>query len=442
MKERVGLGSLVVFLVVILIAVCASAQGHVPSPGVLKPGDVDFGGKTVTLVGSISADSFAPGTVREGRLEEAMKLFNIGKIEFIYRPGAEAMMTRVMTGEATHDIFIDDWRTQYFSMAANGMLWPIEGLLPAEYFDSLFHVDKIIHTEILGLGGHLYSFGHLYGNCWRPTAMVYNQSMLEREGLPDIYDLWTSGNWTWEEAEKLATAVTRDTDGDGSIDQYGIAWRRIDYGLYINNAQFIKKGTDGKYRYGWADEEAVWIFDKIAEMYADGYIVPANLDGSNRIRSGRVLMQFGSDHPEGGMADNGDILVMAPLPMGPHTDRHIYPEWAVKYAAIPVTAEDPLALIALHDFLFQKDDLDFDTWLMNEVATRFPNQKSAEHLIYAIENWKGDVEWVNGLSATPEVAVGWSDDIAPLFRGEQSPRSYLEAKRPVAQAEIDLLFKQ
>lgn len=79
---------------------------------------------------------------------------------------------------------------------------------------------------------------------------------------------------------------------------------------------------------------------------------------------------------------------------------------------------------------------------MNEVATRFPNQKSAEHLIYAIENWKGDVEWVNGLSATPEVAVGWSDDIAPLFRGEQSPRSYLEAKRPVAQAEIDLLFKQ
>ena len=87
--------------------------------------------------------------------------------------------------------------------------------------------------------------------------MVYNQSMLEREGLPDIYDLWTSGNWTWEEAEKLATAVTRDTDGDGSIDQYGIAWRRIDYGLYINNAQFIKKGTDGKYRDGWADEEAV-----------------------------------------------------------------------------------------------------------------------------------------------------------------------------------------
>jgi len=441
MAKRVYAPLVAAIVIVMLTAVGVSAQDYIPSPGVLSPDQVDFGGATVTIIGQVTADNFAEGTPKAGRLEEAMKLFNIGKIEFLYRPGAEVIMTRIMTGEATHDIIYDDWRGQYFTMARHGMLYPLDELLPQEYYDNLYRVDNIIHTQILALRGHRYTFGHIYGNCFRPTGLVYNQSMLEREGLPDIYELWKAGKWTWEEAEKLAKAVTRDTNGDGSIDQWGIANRRLDYGLYINNAQFVKKDPDGKYRYGWADEEAVWIFEKIAEWYRNGYVVPVELDADNRIKSGHVLMQFGADHPEGGVANNGDILVTAPLPTGPHTDRPIYPEWAVKYAAIPVTAEDPAALVALHDFLFRKDDLDFDTWLMSEVSARFPNQKSVEHLVYAIETWNGDVEWINAFSQTPDVKLSWHE-IAPVLRGEVAARSYLESKAPVAQAEIDRMFNQ
>ncbi len=442
MKTRVVLSIVVLVLLLAVSGVGVYAQDYVPSPGVLSPDKVDFGGATVTLVGAISADNFGEGTLKEGRLEEAMKLFNIGGFEFIYRPGAEAIMTRIMTGEATYDIIHDDWREQYFAMAGHGMLTAISDILPKEYYDNMFNADQRIHTDILSIQDSIFTFGHRYGDCFRPTSMVYNESMLAREGLPDIYDLWKAGKWTWEEAEKLVVAVTRDTDGDGVVNQWGIAYRRIDYALYINNAQYIKIDADGRYRYGWADEEAIWIFDKLAEMYRDEYIVPKALDGANRIKSGNVLMQFGSDHPEGGVADNGDILVMAPLPLGPHTDHHIYPEWAVGYAAIPITAENPEGLVAVHDFLFRKEDLDFNTWVRKEVAERFPNQKSAEHLFYAIQNWQGDVEWVNGVSKTPDISVGWGDDIQPLILGVESPRSYLEAKRPVAQAEIDQLFNK
>lgn len=437
MKRRVVFN---LTMVVLLIALSGLAYAYVPSPGVLSPDQVDFRGATITLVGNQTDAAFQAGGIKEGRIEEAKKLFNIKEINFLYRPGAEAMMTRIMTGEATHDIFDADWRDQYFAMAGHDMFYPTNELLPAEYFDNLYSVDYTMQKDILSIGETSYTFGHNYGSNFRPTSMVYNQSMLERAGLPDIYDLWKAGKWTWEEAEKLAIAVTRDTTGDGNVDQWGIAWRRIDYALHINNAQFIKKDADGRYRYGWADEEAIWIFDKVAEMYREGYIVPKDLDGANRINSGNVLMQFGADNPEKGVADNGDILVTAPLPMGPHTDRPIYPEWAIRYAAIPVTAENPAGLIALHDFLYRKDDLEFDPWLRNEVATRFPNQKSTEHLVYAINTWAGDVEWVNGLSQTSDISVSWGADIQPLFLGEESPRSYLEAKRPVAQAEIDQLF--
>ncbi|MGB4141142.1 MAG: hypothetical protein WBK98_07540, partial [Limnochordia bacterium] len=173
-----------------------------------------------------------------------------------------------------------------------------------------------------------------------------------------------------------------------------------------------------------------------------GYIVPSDLDGANRIQHGTVAMQFGSDHAEnGGVANNGDIIVYAPIPMGPHTDHYVYPEWAVKFAAIPVTAVNPEWLVAVHDFLFQKEDLDFDSWLASTIASRYPNRESADHLLYALQNWQGDVEWVNGLDS-PEVSVSWSQDLAPLFRGDVVPRTHLEAKAPVAQSQIDALFNK
>lgn len=435
---------MLVFVVVLtcLLTTGVYGQDYSPCPGVLSPEQVDFGGATITFIGQVQESQFAEGTIREGRLEEAMELFNIGSIEFMYRPGADIIMTRIVTGEATHDIIFEDWRTQYYAMAAHGMLYPLNEILPVDYYNNLISTDRIIHQDVLSIGNQIYTFGNIYGDCWAPTAMVYNQTMLEREGLPDIYDLWKSGNWTWEEAEKLMLEVTRDTDGDGEIDQWGLAFRRLGYGIHINNAQFVKKDESGNYRYGFADEEAIWVFNKIAEWYTNGYIVPKAQDGANRIGSGNVLMQFGSNNAEGGVASNGDTLVYIALPKGPHTDRHIYPEWAVKFAAIPATADNPEGLVALYEFLFRQEDLDFDTWFNQQVSTSFPNQKSAENLLYAIQNWGGDIDWFNGFDSLSDISLNWGSDLEPLLLGNGSPRSQLESYAPSVQAEIDLLFGQ
>ena len=420
----------------------AFGQSYIPGPGVLSPDQVDFGGAAITFIGQIQETQFGEGTIREGRLEEAMELFNIGRIEFMYRPGADVIMARIMTGEATHDIIYEDWRTQYYAMAGHGMLVDLNEMLPEEYYNNLYETDRIIHQEVLSVGDHIYTFGNIYGNCWTPTAMVYNESMLEREGLPDIYDLWRADNWTWDQAEEMIIDVTRDLDGDGEIDQWGIAYRRLGYAIHINNAQFVNKDESGRYRYGFADENAVWVFNKIAEWYTNGYIVPKDQDGANRIGNGTVLMQFGSSNAEGGTAGNGDVLVYAPLPKGPHTDRYIYPEWAVRFAAIPVTAENPAGLVALFEFLFRQEDFDFDIWYAEQVTNRFPNQKSAQGLIYAINNWGGDIDWFNGFDALPDVSLRWGSDLEPLLLGTGSPRSQLEAFAPTVQAELDMLFKQ
>ena len=49
-----------------------------------------------------------------------------------------------------------------------------------------------------------------------PTLIFVNKTLLNREGLtiPDQ-------DWTWEELYQICRAVTKDTDGDGKLDQFG-----------------------------------------------------------------------------------------------------------------------------------------------------------------------------------------------------------------------------
>lgn len=50
-----------------------------------------------------------------------------------------------------------------------------------------------------------------------PQMMFINQTLLEKEGIAIPDD-----DWTWDEFYSLCDRLTRDTDGDGIIDQFGV----------------------------------------------------------------------------------------------------------------------------------------------------------------------------------------------------------------------------
>ena len=71
------------------------------------------------------------------------------------------------------------------------------------------------------------------------TLMFVNKSLLAREGIP-IPD----NNWTWQDFLRICKAVTRDTDGDGRLDQFGVydyTWRKA---ALTNDVHIFAK--DGK----------------------------------------------------------------------------------------------------------------------------------------------------------------------------------------------------
>lgn len=73
-----------------------------------------------------------------------------------------------------------------------------------------------------------------------PTLMYVNRTLLESEGIkvPDQ-------NWTWEDFYEICEKMTKDTDGDGVLDQfgqYGYTWENA---IHSNGAKiFNEEGTE------------------------------------------------------------------------------------------------------------------------------------------------------------------------------------------------------
>jgi multiple sugar transport system substrate-binding protein len=75
-------------------------------------------------------------------------------------------------------------------------------------------------STVLGIfrrGGAIYALPKGYS----PMVMVYNKDLFDRAGLP-----YPTDDWTWDDFVRIAKILTRDTDGDGQIDQWGTAFDR------------------------------------------------------------------------------------------------------------------------------------------------------------------------------------------------------------------------
>ena len=82
-----------------------------------------------------------------------------------------------------------------------------------------------------------------------PTLMFVNKTLLAKEGIP------IPGNdWTWQDFLRICKAVTKDTDGDGRLDQFGVydyTWHKAaltnDVKIFSadgRNANFMSKNME------------------------------------------------------------------------------------------------------------------------------------------------------------------------------------------------------
>lgn len=76
-----------------------------------------------------------------------------------------------------------------------------------------------------------------------PTLIFVNTTLLEKENIA-----FPDSSWTWDDFLNICTQVTKDTDGDGEIDQFGVQGFEWTTALYTNRALlFDESGQKGMF---------------------------------------------------------------------------------------------------------------------------------------------------------------------------------------------------
>lgn len=158
-------------------------------------------------------------------------------------------------------------------------------LVPGEYFNDLAEIgalkdlSEMIEDDTGFEKEAFYSSVFAYGmydegqyalpyEC-APKLMFVNKSILDKEGLEVPKE-----DWTWDDFYEICRAVTKDADGNGTLDQFGAVEYTWEEAFDSNGVKlFNRQGTECYF----ADEqveEAIVFVEKLQKLY-EGYNITA-----------------------------------------------------------------------------------------------------------------------------------------------------------------------
>ncbi|MCE5171466.1 extracellular solute-binding protein [Paenibacillus profundus] len=214
--------------------------------------------------------------VRYKRMKEIEKKYNT-KIEWVTVPwgeGASKIAAAGLSGEPAADFLILDLYLAYPSLAQQGYLRPVDDLIN---LDDTKWPKKI--KEFSSFGGKIYG---LVENVGAGAGLYYNRTLLKREGLEAPHELIKKGEWTWDKYLEMAKKATKDLNGDGAIDQWGI----VSYApvharqlVYSNNGNIVED-KDGKLNFGLGDPNSMEALRFLYDLHNTHKVVMPNKNGN------------------------------------------------------------------------------------------------------------------------------------------------------------------
>jgi multiple sugar transport system substrate-binding protein len=180
------------------------------------------------------------------------------------------------------------------------------------------------------------------------NAVFYNRTMLLKAGLKDPW-ADSKGDWTLDDMIELSRRVTQDTDRDGKVDQWGIAWS---YTHPSHVAQFVwTKGGDVadfanmKYILDQAASMDAhqqiynWLVkDRLIISNADASDVQKALNKTNIFRTGKVAFHVRAvADVRQNAREIGDAFEWDVLP---------FPKWNASHPGVPLVSGNPNSVVA------------------------------------------------------------------------------------------------
>lgn len=314
----------------------------------------------------------------------------------------ENVRTNVMAGNKIADI-IDVEGYNLIQMARSGYIIPLETVSGLDINDARFIPGYTSLTEFNGQ--------HYGVNFMRPAeariCMLYNRDLLKQYGITeDPQQLVDSGEWTFDKFREMCIKCTRDADGDGTNDTYGLYIglpETFGTTLVSANGARVVSSADGVAKESYQDGRALTALnflydlvntDKVAD-YADG----AEKEAISAFADGKYAFFFCETwwvnqllKPTAGDLDYGIVMV----PKGPDADDYVSPSENARNFCITSTNKDVeksvVILNALAKYTQEYGDGD-DWWTYDVQMDYFRNDdvKSTEMYMQMIEKSTFDI---------------------------------------------------
>lgn len=174
-----------------------------------------------------------------------------------WNKGANAIQEAMTTGDM-FDLVFTEGNARFPGDAVAELYQPIDEWLDYNAFDKA-SLDAFLYN-----GSHWVFTNYAITS---PYLLIYNKTIFEEEGLDTPTDLFNAGEWTYAKFLEYCEYFTRDLDGDGALDQWGIGprYKNQNFG-YANDGIIVKEIAGGKLAANIDSEEVKQYYEFLAEF--------------------------------------------------------------------------------------------------------------------------------------------------------------------------------
>ncbi|QHW31113.1 extracellular solute-binding protein [Paenibacillus rhizovicinus] len=153
-------------------------------------------------------------------LQKAVEAKYNVKIQYLNIPNEEfqnKMKASILNGSPAAEIWYMGSSDVVPGLAKEGLFLPIDDLISLSD-EKQIPVDDF--RKYTGYNGKIYGFNTEASV--DQIGIFYNRALFEKNGLPDPHTWVESKEWTWDKFREVAKQLTKDTNGDGKPDQWGL----------------------------------------------------------------------------------------------------------------------------------------------------------------------------------------------------------------------------
>ena len=298
-----------------------------------------------------------------------------------------------------------------------------------------------------------------------PEGILYNKTLIRDAGLDDPWQLYESGEWTWDNFYNIAKSLT-----DASKQQFGLlggysfanTYCQISGFLYTNGSTPVKD-EDGKKVFAMDDPSQMEALQFIQKLYTG---TTAVVDTENIydhapdiFKEGKTVFAVSTGYTVEQLKKEALAFdyALVPYPKGPQAETNVSPMRGISGVVCPKNTRSPeTALKVFEEFVLNEKrpsymdldgNLDEEAWETNFTRGQlYFSDSQLARMCQTDEEIDNIIKVIDTQTQAWEGSYGLTDLMTELLKvvveGSETPASAVQSRKGRAQEIIDLTLGQ